>query len=78
MFNWTWAEWGKFALIWAGVFALIGGIVAQTQGGASGRGFAEGMWKGIEIFFLVCLVVGIIIAVLWGMGNISNTLNTAG
>jgi len=77
MLDWTWDQWGRFALIWAGVFAVVGGIVAQSSGGISGRGFMEGMWKGIEIFFLVCLIIGIIMAVLFGMGMISNTLNSA-
>ena len=65
----------KLILVWLAVFAVVGGIIAQTTGGVSGRGFMEGMWKGVEIYFIVLLVIGIIIAVMWGMGMMSSAIN---
>ncbi len=77
MFNMDFAAGMKFALTALAIFAVIGGITAQTTQGASGRGFMEGMWKGVEIFFLAALGVGILYAILWGMGIINTQLNTA-
>ncbi len=78
MFDWSFAEWLKFALVWLAIFAVIGGIISQTTGGMSGRGFMEGMWKGVEWYFIVVVVCVVLVGVLWGMGMISTTLNSSG
>lgn len=77
MFDMTAAEGFRFALIACIVFAVVGGIVSQSSQGASAKGFWEGMWKGVEIFFLVLVAIGIIYAVLLGMGMINTTLNSS-
>jgi len=77
MGEWNFAQWLRFALIWLGIFAVIGGIISQGSGGASGRGFFEGMWKGVEIFFLVVLIIGVLGACFWGMTAISSSLNSS-
>jgi hypothetical protein len=58
------------------VFCIVGGIVAQTSGGASGRGFMEGMWKGVEWWFIALVVFGLILGAFWVMGFTSNQLNS--
>ena len=65
----------RLILVWLAVFAVVGGIIAQTTGGVSGRGFMEGMWKGVEWYFIVLLGIGIIIAVIWGVGMMSTAIN---
>ncbi len=72
----TWADGLKFALGTAAAFAIVGGIVSQTSGGVSGRGFWEGMWKGIEWWFIALAIVGIIIGGMWVLGFTANQLNT--
>jgi len=76
MLNWSFIEWLKFALVWLAIFAVIGGIISQTSAGMSGRGFMEGMWKGVEWYFIVVVVCVVLLGVLWGMGMISTTLNS--
>jgi len=66
----------RLILVWLAVFAVVGGIIAQTTGGVSGRGFMEGMWKGVEWYFIVLLGIGIIIAVIWGVGMMSTAINS--
>ncbi len=78
MLDWDFAQWSKFLLTALAIFALIGGITSQTSAGVSGRGFLEGMWKGTE-WFLIGVAIAIAgVGVLWGMGMISNALNSAG
>ena len=66
----------KLILVWLAIFGIVGGIIAQTSGGVSGRGFMEGVWKGVEIYFIVLLGIGIIIAVIWGVGMMSTAINS--
>jgi len=66
----------KLILVWLAIFAVVGGIIAQTTGGVSGRGFMEGMWKGVEWYFIVLLGIGIIVAVIWGVGMMSTAINS--
>ncbi len=66
----------KFALVWLAVFAMVGGFVSQSTAGVSGRGFVEGMWKGVEWFFIVVVGILVIMAVMWGMGMMSNAVNS--
>jgi len=73
MSEWGFVEWLKFAGVWAAVFAVVGGIITQTSGGISGRGFMEGMWKGIEWFFLAA--VGVV--VIWGIFQIMGVATTS-
>jgi len=65
----------KLALVWLGIFAVVGGIVSQTTAGVSGRGFMEGMWKGIEWFMYAVLGIAVIFAVIWGIGMMSTAIN---
>lgn len=53
MSEWGFSEWAKHLVLWAGIFALAGGIIAQTSEGASWQGFMAGMWRGIEWFFII-------------------------
>jgi len=76
MVDWTFEQWLTNGLILLAIFAVVGGIVSQTSAGMSGRGFMEGMWKGVEWFFIVVLGVGVLYGVLWVMGLTSNALNT--
>jgi hypothetical protein len=78
MADWDFSQWLRFMLIWLAVFAGIGGIISQTNSGASGRGFLEGMWKGVEVFFIVAVIIGVIYGVLVMMGVISTALNSSG
>ena len=68
-------EWLKFALVWLAIFAVIGGIISQTSGGMSGRGFMEGMWKGLEWYFIVVVAWVVLVGVYFGIGMISTALN---
>jgi hypothetical protein len=74
--DWTFADWLKMGVIWLVVFAVIGGIVSQTAGGVSGRGFWEGMWKGVEWFFIVVVGVCVLFGILYVMGMTSSALNS--
>ena len=75
MQDWSWEQWVRVGFIWAGIFALCGGIIAQMTEGMSGRGFVEGMWKGIEWFFIV-VGAGLILFLAWlGMMNLASSLN---
>jgi hypothetical protein len=75
MSNWDFSQWVKFGLVWAGVFAIFGGIIAQTTEGASGRGFVEGMWKGIEWFLIVVVGIAACIGVWYGVMSLASSLN---
>jgi len=76
MTEWTFQQWLTNGLVLLAIFAVVGGIVSQTSGGMSGRGFMEGMWKGVEWFFIAVVGVGVLFGVLWIMGLTSNALNT--
>ncbi|HEX9745354.1 MAG TPA: hypothetical protein VGB30_07995 [bacterium] len=77
MADWDFATWMRVGLTWLAIFAVIGGIVSQTSGGASGRGFVEGMWKGVEIFFLVAVAGFVIYGAMLALGMISTTVNSS-
>jgi hypothetical protein len=77
MFDMSFAQTTKMVLTFLVIFAVVGGIVSQTTQGASSRGFMEGMWKGVEIFFLVLVVIGVIFLVMLGMGMVSNSINSS-
>ena len=66
----------KGALVWLAVFAFIGGMVAQSSAGVSGRGFVEGMWKGVEWFFIAAVAVLVVVAIIWGTGMMSTAVNS--
>ena len=78
MGEWTFSEWLRFGLIWLAIFGFVGGIIAQTSGGISGRGFMEGVWKGVEIFALIVVIILVLIGVFWGLNSIASTLNSSG
>ncbi|MCX6647568.1 MAG: hypothetical protein NTY09_14590 [bacterium] len=77
MFDMSFAQGTKMVLTFLVIFAVVGGIVSQTTQGASGRGFMEGMWKGVEIYFLVLVGIGVIFLVMLGMGMVSTAVNTS-
>jgi hypothetical protein len=76
MFDWTWDQLLRTALVLLVIFAMVGGIVSQTSGGVSGRGFLEGMWKGVEWFLIMVVGIAVIYGILFVMGMTSNALNT--
>jgi hypothetical protein len=76
MFDWTWDQLLRTALVLLVIFAMVGGIVSQTSGGVSGRGFFEGMWKGVEWFLIMVVGIAVIYGILFVMGMTSNALNT--
>ena len=75
MGDWGWDQWMRFTLTWAAIFAIGGGIISQTTEGVSGRGFVEGMWKGIEWFFIVVVGIGILWLAWMGLMQLSSSLN---
>lgn len=76
MFDWTFDQLLRTGLVLLVIFALIGGIVSQTSGGVSGRGFLEGMWKGVEWFLIMVVGIAVLYGILAIMGLTSNALNT--
>jgi len=76
LLEWTFADWLRIGVIWLVVFAVIGGIVSQTAGGVSGRGFWEGVWKGVEWFLIVVVCICVLFGILYVMGMTSSALNT--
>ncbi len=66
----------KVSLTALAIFCVIGGIVSQTSGGASGRGFMEGVWKGVEWWFIGVVALGIFIGVWYVIAVTANQLNT--
>ena len=72
---WTMAQWAKNLVIIAAVFAIMGGIIAQTTEGASGRGFLEGMWKGIEWFLIIGISAAVLFGAWVGIMTLSGSLN---
>ena len=75
MEDWTMAQWAKNLVIIAAVFAIMGGIIAQTTEGASGRGFLEGMWKGIEWFLIIGISAAVLFGAWVGIMTLSGSLN---
>ena len=76
MLDWTFDQWVKTGLILLVIFGAVGGIVSQTSGGVSGRGFMEGVWKGVEWFLILVVGVALLFGIAWVMGLTSNALNT--
>jgi hypothetical protein len=75
MQDWGTEQWLRAGLIWLGVFALGGGIIAQTSEGASWNGFMAGMWKGVE-WFLIIVVVGAVLFFGWlGIMHLASSMN---
>ncbi len=75
MQDWGFQDWLRVGLIWLGIFAIGGGIIAQTSEGASWNGFVAGMWKGVE-WFLIIVVSGTILFWSWvGVMNLASSLN---
>lgn len=77
MENWSWDQWLHVGIFWLGLFAVVGGIVSLTSGGLSGRGFIEGLWKGVEWFFIVLIVIAVGYGALLVLGLIGNALNSS-
>jgi len=75
MQDWGFQEWLKFAAVWAVIFAIVGGIVAQTTEGMSWNGFVAGLWKGIEWFFIAAVVVLVLFWGWVGLMTLAGTLN---
>jgi len=76
MFDWTFDQLLKTGLTLLVIFAFLGGIISQSSGGMSGRGFLEGMWKGVEWFLIMVVGIGILYGILAVMGMTSSALNT--
>ena len=74
-FDIDWPQLFKTTGVILVVFMMVGGIVSQTTHGVSGAGFKEGMWKGVEWFFIALVAVVVVVAVVAVMGNISNAIN---
>lgn len=77
MAEWDFAQWLKFGGTWLAIFAFVGGIIAQTSGGVSGAGFREGMWKGVEVFFVVLAIIGVGIGAFAVIAMVSNSVNSS-
>ena len=77
MAEWGFSDWLRNGALWLGIFAGIGGIVSLTTTGASGRGFIEGAWKGIEVFFIAAAVILLGWGALYFLGMVSNSVNSS-
>jgi hypothetical protein len=77
MFDMSFAQGTKMVVTFLIIFGIVGGIVSQTTQGASMQGFMEGVWKGVEIYFLVLVAIGVIFLAMLGMGMISNAVNSS-
>ncbi len=75
--DWTFADWLRIGGVWLVIFAVVGGIISQTSGGVSGRGFFEGMWKGVEWFLIVVVAIIVLMGVAFVMGMTTGALNTS-
>jgi len=76
MAEWQFQEWLRFGLVTLAIFAGVSGIVSQTTQGASGRGFMEGMWKGVEWWFIALVVVAVLYGAAPMMGITATAVNT--
>jgi hypothetical protein len=76
MADWDFAHWLRAFLLWAGIFALGGGIIAQTSEGASVQGFIAGMWKGIEWYLIIVVVCCALFFAWLGAMKVASGLNS--
>jgi hypothetical protein len=76
MADWDFQHWFRAFLIWAGIFALGGGIIAQTSEGASWQGFVAGMWKGIEWYLIIIIVSAALFFAWLGAMKVASGLNS--
>ena len=75
MSEWGFEQWLRFALLWAGIFALAGGIIAMTSEGASWQGFIAGLWRGIEWFLIISIGSTVLFFVWLGVMQLASSLN---
>jgi hypothetical protein len=75
MAEWGFSDWLRAGLIWAAIFAVGGGIIAQTSEGASGRGFVEGMWKGLEWFAIIVVSGCVLVGAYYGVLAVAGSMN---
>jgi hypothetical protein len=76
MQDWGIQEWFRVAVIWAVIFAIVGGIISQSTEGMSWNGFVAGLWKGIEWFFIVAVVILVLFGAWYGLMILASTLNS--